>query len=141
MSLVLRKPHQIGDDRVGRLPDGKRVGEHDGRLDEPELFDLGVADELPESISEVHGSRNFLLKEVPLVRDDGGDSSPDGVPLPDRHLSHPDSRDVRDRVESSRGKDTRCETDVAGAGPRRSIGLGLDGRGYRRCEQRRGKSW
>jgi hypothetical protein len=58
---------------IGRLPDAKRAGQEDRRLQLTELGQLGDTDQLSEAIPHVKCRWHAIEEEIAGMRQDGGD--------------------------------------------------------------------
>ena len=114
--LVARLRQGVGDDRLEGGPNGQSVGQDDRRLDRAQLLDLRRAGKLAEGVAHENGARDFLLKQVAAVGEDGRDARMDLLSIVDRRMPDPDSRDVGDGVEWSGREDAWCDSQARDRG-------------------------
>src|SRR6266545_1596726 len=124
--LVPRQAEEPGEHRVGGAGDAQRAGQHDGRLELPQLVHLGRSRQLAESIPDDDRGRHLVAKRIPTVREDRGDAGVDRVAAGDRGVADAHPRDIGDRVEGAGGERTDNDAHVSRSGAR---GLGEGWRG------------
>jgi hypothetical protein len=76
-AFVLREAEDVVENGIGCRGYAQRVGEDDGRFEVAQFLDLCRAHELPETVGDVNGGRDFFLKDVAVVRQDGRDARSD----------------------------------------------------------------
>jgi hypothetical protein len=120
------------DHRVGRLPNAERAGEKERSLELAELSELRDAGDLAESIPDVKRGGHSISEQVPAVRENRRHPCSHGIAFNDRRLTHAHAGDIGDRVELTRRKHTRLDTEIS-----RASTLGLKRYGDSRHGQNR----
>ena len=82
----------------GGVPHAERVGQHDGRFDLAELVYLRGADQLAEGVVDVDRPRDFVLKEISTVRENGGNPGANVRAVDDAYLANQHSGNIGDGV-------------------------------------------
>src|SRR4029079_6608798 len=117
--FVAGQREHVVEERVGDTRHVQRRRQENRRLDLAELLDLRRSHDLAEAVADEDAGRHFLDKEIPAVREDGGDAGADGLAADDGGVPDADAGDVGDGVERPRRHRAEDHAGLAGARARR----------------------
>ena len=121
---------RIGDDPFDALGHGKRVGQHDRRLDGTQFTDLRHAGEFAEAVAHINGGGAFAAEEIAFMRHDRRDAGTHIVTFNDCDLTDFHAGDVGNGVIGSGLENTRSNAEITDAAALGRLG---------ECRQTKGK--
>ena len=133
----------VADQAVGHSGHVECARQKNGRFQLAQFVDLGHADQLAEAVADDHRRRHLLVKQVLVVRQDGGDAGVEAWLLFQREVPDPDARHVGDVIVRAGGQVADLQAEGPGSRPGglfvASAG-GWPSRGTERSDQEQGES-
>ena len=119
----LTRPGRRGDERIAHDADRVRIGERDGRGQQPGLADHLEPRQLTVAVEAMRPREQRLGERIAIVRHDDRDSGAHRPatdlegPLPghERGVSDTDTRDIRDGIERTRRQEPDADAQIAKA--------------------------